>query len=696
MPASIRSLSCALGPCLLLGTTLACASTVLPELEIHSEADADDPRVKEVSTATRTATAVRDVPQTIDSIKTGDLTRYGVSDLAYALTGLPNVSDGADTRFDSLRIRGFDASYDFYLDGIRDDSQYKRDLHNIERIEVLKGPAAVLYGRGSQGGIVNRISKTPTVGQRSTLQAQGGSNDLRSLYADLNADAADTLSLRLNLGNEHRNSFRDGVSSDRQLFAPSMSWQLRPDLNWLLQYEYGRHQRIPDRGIPGVGGRPAKVSRATTYVADGSFSDDRTQSLRSRLSYALDDDWQLRHTLGIFRLDSDFDDTFLTGYNDQTGAVSRSRWQQDLTTRNLFNTIELEGRFDTGGLEHQVLTGVEVGRQRRDPTLYTVVKEGAGASGVPALELVNPDRRLRHIGKMALSANNHTVVESLGVYVQDHIRLNDQWQLLAGVRRDQFEVESLHAVKGLSATRASSSISPRLGAVWSPVPHHAFYASWTKSFSPVGGGLIGINPGASDNSNDLSPELTRQREIGLKSDWMDQRLSTTLAVYELELYNRKTQDPEDPNVILMTGLQRSRGLELTLTGTLADHWYIRAGLGMQRATVVKDTNGFEGKRVNNVAERNGSLFLTWKPAVGWYAESGLTLVGQRYADKHNTTTLPGYARWDASLGYREKGWDLGASLNNINDKVYHASATSASQIQPGAPRNLVVSATYNF
>ncbi|MDO4238379.1 Plug domain-containing protein, partial [Pseudomonas sp.] len=144
-----------LGLSAVLSAGFACATTVLPVTSISAELDEDDPRIKQSTTATRTATAVRYVPQAIDSVKTDSLRAYGTNDLGQALSGIPNVSSGADTRFDSLRIRGFDASNDFYLDGIRDDSQYVRDLHNIERIEVLKGPAAVLYGRGGQGGIVN-------------------------------------------------------------------------------------------------------------------------------------------------------------------------------------------------------------------------------------------------------------------------------------------------------------------------------------------------------------------------------------------------------------------------------------------------------------------------------------------------------------------------------------------------------------
>ncbi|MCK9816476.1 TonB-dependent siderophore receptor [Pseudomonas sp. MAFF 302046] len=703
MPTHLRLTPLTLGLSALLSATCSYAApTTLPATAISAETDADDPRVKDTATATRTATPVRYVPQAIDSVKTANVMDYGTNDLGTALSGIPNVSSGADTRFDSVRIRGFEAGNDFYLDGIRDDSQYVRDLHNIERVEVLKGPAAVLYGRGSQGGIVNRVSKLPQFGRRSSIEAQGGSDDRRSLYADLSTDVSEDLSLRLNMGNQDYNSFRDDVSGNRKLFAPSMSWQLTPDLNWLVQYEYSRFDRTPDRGIPGVRragektGRPADVGNDTTYGDKRDYIDDTSQSLRSKLSYELSDNWQLRHTLGLFKLDSDFDNTYAIGYNANTQRVLRQRWQQDLTTRNLNNNFEVEGSFQTFGLEHRLLTGLELSSQRRDPKLYTAATVANGGQLVPSLDPFNPDRSQSHTGKMVVSSDNHTEVEGRAFYVQDQLHLNDQWQVLAGLRYDNFNVESTSKVFNRTDDRDSHSTSPRLGVIWTPLEHHSFYASWSKSFSPVGGGLIGITPNASGNGNDLSPERTRQKEIGVKSDWLDERLSTTLAVYELELYNRRTRSPENLDIWYMSGLQRSRGMEFTTTGKLGGNWYVRGGFGLQDATVVKDDNGFEGKRVNDVAKRNGSLFITWKPEMGWYAETGVTLVGDRFADPANTIVLPGYGRWDALAGFRHKDWDVRAALNNIADRDYYSSATSAFQIQPGEPRNLVVTGTYSF
>ncbi|MDC0686680.1 TonB-dependent siderophore receptor [Mitsuaria sp. RG] len=696
MPAPCRLSPLTLGLSLLFSAGLAsAATTTLPETSVTADStrEEDNPRVKDVTTATRTSTPARYVPQAIDSVKTRNVLDYGSSNLGKALEGIPNVSSGADTRFDSLRIRGFDASNDFYLDGIRDDSQYTRDLHNIERVEVLKGPAAVLYGRGSQGGIVNRVSKAPEHGRRSSIEAQGGSQDLRSLYADLSADPSDTLSLRLNLGNEDKNSFRDGIDGNhRQLFAPSMSWQITPELNWLVQYEYSRYDRTPDRGIPGnpLTGRPADVSRKTTYGdTQRDYINDRAESLRSRLNYELNDQWQLRHTFSLFTLESDFDNTYLTAYRPAAGLVDRQRWQQDLSTRNLYNTVELEGHVETFGLEHTLLVGLEMGEQRRNSLLHQGV-------GVPSVPVQGSTAGQQHNGTMRVSSNNHTDVESTGVYLQDQIRLNDQWQLLAGVRFDQFEVDTTNKLRDISEKQKDNSFSPRIGVVYTPWQDHSFYASWSKTYSPVGGGLIGITPGAAGNTNQTDPEQTRQKEIGVKSEWFDQRLSTTLAIYELELYNRRTRDPINPELIQLSGLQRSRGIELTATGNVVGNWYVRGGIGLQDATIVKDNNGQQGNRINDVAKRNASLFVTWKPELGWYAETGLTLVGDRYADNQNTVILPGYGRWDALAGYRTHDWDVRAALSNITDKTYYSSATSAAQIQVGDPRSLVVTGTYSF
>lgn len=642
---------------------------------------------EEVATATRTNTPAKLVPQAIDSVKASELTAFGQPTLSEALTGIPGVNASGDTRFDGVNIRGFSASNDFYLDGFRDDMQYTRDLGNTERVEVLKGPAAVLYGRGSTGGIVNRVSKKPQKGLESSLSAQVGSFDSRRLAADLNGEAGEQVQVRLNLAQEDKDSFRNGVTSKRTLLAPSVNWEINDKLNWLLQYERNEHDRTPDRGIPGVNGRPADVPKEYVYSdTRRDFIDDVAQSTRSRLSWDINDQWQLRQQLGYTSLDSQFDNTYVTSVKGD--KVTRARWQQDLKANSLISNTEVEGQLQTGPVEHRLLVGFEQNWQERTPKLYQ------NATALPAGNLYDPGSLPTYDGAMKLSSDANHKVRGYGLYVQDQLSLGD-WHLLAGLRRDDFTVTSRRNDLNKEETVSVTSLSPRLGLVWNPIEEHAFYASYSKTFTPVGGELIGITPG--DKNNNLDPQHTRLYEGGVKSDWLDGRLATTLSLYRLEMYNKRSKDPLDPTKVILTGLQRTEGIELSARAQLTDELYLRGGIAIQDAEQVKADADLQGKRPMNVSRQNGELFAGYQSGKqGWFGETGVTAVGDRFADNANTTTLPGYARFDARAGYRWQQWETQLSVENLTDHDYFVSATSASQIMPGTPRQLHLSAAYRF
>ncbi|OBR42705.1 TonB-dependent receptor [Aeromonas dhakensis] len=642
---------------------------------------------EEVATATRTNTPAKLVPQAIDSVKASELTAFGQPTLSEALTGIPGVNASGDTRFDGVNIRGFSASNDFYLDGFRDDMQYTRDLGNTERVEVLKGPAAVLYGRGSTGGIVNRVSKKPQKGLESSVSAQVGSFDSRRLAADLNGEAGEQVQVRLNLAQEDKDSFRNGVTSKRTLLAPSVNWEINDKLNWLLQYERNEHDRTPDRGIPGVNGRPADVPKEYVYSdTRRDFIDDVAQSTRSRLSWDINDQWQLRQQLGYTSLDSQFDNTYVTSVKGD--KVTRARWQQDLKASSLISNTEVEGQLQTGPVEHRLLVGFEQNWQERTPKLYQ------NATAIPAGNLYDPGSLPTYDGAMKLSSDANHKVRGYGLYVQDQLSLGD-WHLLAGLRRDDFTVTSRRNDLNKEETVSVTSLSPRLGLVWNPIEEHAFYASYSKTFTPVGGELIGITPG--DKNNNLDPQHTRLYEGGVKSDWLDGRLATTLSLYRLEMYNKRSKDPLDPTKVILTGLQRTEGIELSARAQLTDELYLRGGIAIQDAEQVKADADLQGKRPMNVSRQNGELFAGYQSGKqGWFGETGVTAVGDRFADNANTTTLPGYARFDARAGYRWQQWEAQLSVENLTDHDYFVSATSASQIMPGTPRQLHLSAAYRF
>ena len=642
---------------------------------------------EEVATATRTNTPAKLVPQSIDSVKASELTAFGQPTLSEALTGIPGVNASGDTRFDGVTIRGFSASNDFYLDGLRDDMQYTRDLGNIERVEVLKGPAAVLYGRGSTGGIVNRVSKVPQKGQASSVSAQVGSFDSRRFAADLNGEAGERVQVRLNLAQEDKESFRDDVTSKRTLLAPSVNWEITDTLNWLVQYERNEHDRTPDRGIPGVDGRPADVPIESVYSdTRRDFIDDVAQSTRSRFTWDINDQWQLRQQLGYTTLDSQFDNTYVTSVKGD--KVTRARWQQDLKASSLTSNTEAEGQLQTGPIAHRLLVGLEQGWQDRTPKLYQ------NANPIPAGNLYDPGSLPTYDGAMKLSSDAHHRVRGVGLYVQDQLSLGD-WHLLAGLRRDDFTVTSRRNDLDKEETLSVTSLSPRLGLVWNPIEEHAFYTSYSKTFTPVGGELIGITPG--DKNNNLDPQHTRLYEGGVKSDWLNGRLATTLSLYRLEMYNKRSKDPLDPTRVILTGLQRTDGIELSARAQLTDEIYLRGGVAIQDAEQVKADADLQGKRPMNVSRQNGQLFAGYQSGKqGWFGETGMTAVGDRFADNANTTTLPGYARFDARAGYRWPQWEAQLSVENLTDHDYFVSATSAAQIMPGTPRQLHLTAAYRF
>lgn len=642
---------------------------------------------EEVATATRTATPAKLVPQSIESVKASELTAFGQPTLSEALTGIPGVNASGDTRFDGVTIRGFSASNDFYLDGLRDDMQYTRDLGNIERVEVLKGPAAVLYGRGSTGGIVNRVSKVPQKGQASSVSAQVGSFDNRRFAADLNGEAGERVQVRLNLAQEDKESFRDDVTSKRTLLAPSVNWEITDTLNWLVQYERNEHDRTPDRGIPGVDGRPADVPIESVYSdTRRDFIDDVAQSTRSRFTWDINDQWQLRQQLGYTTLDSQFDNTYVTSVKGD--KVTRARWQQDLKASSLTSNTEAEGQLQTGPIAHRLLVGLEQGWQDRTPKLYQ------NANPIPAGNLYDPGSLPTYDGAMKLSSDAHHRVRGVGLYVQDQLSLGD-WHLLAGLRRDDFTVTSRRNDLDKEETLSVTSLSPRLGLVWNPIEEHAFYTSYSKTFTPVGGELIGITPG--DKNNNLDPQHTRLYEGGVKSDWLNGRLATTLSLYRLEMYNKRSKDPLDPTRVILTGLQRTDGIELSARAQLTDEIYLRGGVAIQDAEQVKADADLQGKRPMNVSRQNGQLFAGYQSGKqGWFGETGMTAVGDRFADNANTTTLPGYARFDARAGYRWPQWEAQLSVENLTDHDYFVSATSAAQIMPGTPRQLHLTAAYRF
>jgi iron complex outermembrane receptor protein len=686
------------------------ADDKLPHIEISGERSYYDPRPGKVSTATRTATDLRDVPQTVNSVNMEEAASYGAQTMAEALAGVPGITNNSDTRFDSFKIRGFSSAGDVFLDGIRDDAQYVRSLGNIERIEILKGPAAVLYGRGSGGGVINRISKQPGADVQSSLKVFAGSYSRLGFAADVNKVLSEQWAMRINAGREHVNSFRDGVNSSRQYIAPSLKWD-DGRTSWLLQTEFSEFDRTPDRGMPAWRRNDRSpyqlppASRATTYgVPSRDYIKDSTLYLRSTLEHRIDRDWKLRYTLGMLHLNSIFDNTFATGLTGvNNNMVTRARWQQNLHQRNWQNNLELEGNTVTGAVRHDMLFGAEYTVERRQPTLYS-------RSPSSSVSLLNPSKAPDALAPPALSTNSLHRADGIALYAQDQLTFSSQWKMLAGLRWDRFAADSTSRTTGGGrAARTTSALSPRLGVVWSPLADHSFYASYSKSFIPSGGAdTVGLDTGtgaSTVSNNALEPQSSRQYEVGVKSDWLDKKISTTLSVFQLDLYNRRTQVSSNPNLFVISGLERNRGVELSVNGQLAPNWFVRSGFALQRARIVeaplcRGTNcpaaNLAGKRSVGVSGANGSVFLGYAPTFGFFSEAGLVYEGSRYVDIANRLDLPAYTRWDGKVGYRFSKTELTLAVTNLTNRQYYSSSTGLSQIMPGSPRSVLLSANHKF
>lgn len=675
----------------------------LPAIEVRGQRSVQDPRPGPLESATRTATDVREVPQTVQAVDAAQVRAYGGRGLAAALVGVPGVSNVSDTRFDAFRLRGFSNAGDTLLDGMRDDAQYVRSLGNIERIEILKGPAAVLYGRGSGGGVINRISKQPTREDFGLVSATWGSRGQLGAAVDWNRPLGAQWALRINAGREHETHFRHEVRGTRQYFAPALKWESGPD-SWLLQADYDEYDRIPDRGVPARVTAVTRNGTARAYTlpvasdrtffgaAGRDFIRDTSLNLRSTLIRAIAPDWSLRQKVSVFDLNSDFDNTFTSqpfvSAGPDLGRVQRSRFQQNLQQRNVQVNLEVLGKLATGAVQHQLLAGAEYGWQKREPRLWM-------GSARP-VSLTDPDQHDNAGSLPQPWQMNYHKVKTTGFYAQDQIDLGARVKGLVGLRWDHFEVDSRSRLLKLRSERSSHALSPRIGAVWEALPEHHFYASWSKNYAPVGGDVIGLSPGAKGNGNDLGPQFSRQLEAGVKSDWLQRKISTTLAWFELELYNRIVRDPVQPDVFSQTGLERNRGIEFSVAGELARHWFVRGGWTRQNSRVVRAEAQLAGKRPSGVSARNGSLFVAYAPPQGWFGETGLVYEGARFADRENLLELPGYARWDAMLGYRLARADYTLAITNLSKRRYYASATGVSQIAPGAPRALVFTAAYKF
>ncbi|CUA99940.1 TonB-dependent receptor [Comamonas thiooxydans] len=674
------------------------SEVVLDEVQVRSDRQPDSGYNPPTATsATKIEAPLRDIPQTVNVVPQSLLRDQVAQSMQDALKAVPGVGfSHGDGQRDQVTIRGFSAIADQFVDGLRDDALYFRDLSNIEQIEVLKGPASVLYGRGSSGGLINRITKKPGVNLSEVGLTLGRWNQRRGEFDLARAPQDSAVSYRLTGAVERADSYRDQQFLDRKALAASVLIKPSSDTSVLLQADYLKDSRLTDFGIPAYQGRPVNVSPGTYYGAanarDVDVSRAEVASLGATLNHRINDSLSLRNALRYYDYSLDRNNTLVGSVNEKAMTASLTRGNVQRDESGFFNQTELSQKLEFAGMKHQLLYGFEFGRQSKDLLSYS----RANVATVSLFNPVLPTLPLRIDGKPA--ADNHSVFKVASAYLQDLVTISPQWKALAGVRYDRFQQETHERQPGKpDLSRTDTAWSPRVGLVYQPSSAWSYYASWSKSFQPSGETFA-----LAANNAQLAPEKTTSQEVGVKWDLPDGKASVTASLFKLERTNIKSVDPTS-NTVVPLGVQRTNGLELTFAGEIAPSWQVWAGYAfldgeMTTSPAVDSGQPVQGKRPTLTPRQSANLWVTKALGHGFGLGGGLNYVGARFANPGNTVTLPGYTTVDAMAYYRMGPWDVQLKLNNLLNRRYivagHGSSPNLNL--PGAPRSAQVVARYRF
>lgn len=667
------------------------ADEELPVVSVQADAVQDSAyQVPATTTATKTDTPLRDIPQTVNVVDQQLIREQRVINMKDALRNVPGVFvSGGEGRRDQFAIRGFSAELDMYVDGIRDTASF-RDFSNIDRIEVLKGPAAVLFGRGSAGGIINRVTKKPTAEAKREAQVTLGSFDFRRAEWDLAGPVNPSANYRLTGAYEANGQFRDHVDNERFALAGGVEFELTADTRLLAQMELLHHDVTPDRGIPAVNGQPADVPVSRFFGEQFDFSERDVANFSTTLYHRITADTKLRATLHWNTMQLDAINTRNTGLTAGNTQVTRNTTQFPKEREYVFGQIELNYKLMLAATEHLLLAGYERGWQRGDLEVWQVAAPNISLNDpvyvAPYPNFTDADKTFdtRFIG----------VTD--GFYAQDQITLSPHWKAVAGVRYDIFDQHQDNHLNGTALDRTDREWSPRAGLIFQPNESMSLYGSASRSFQPAADDLLLSSPSAAN----LAPTSSDQVEVGNKNE-LGGRVALNFALYRIAMTNIATSDPANPGQQIQIGEQVHRGFEVDFSGELTARWRVYGGATWLDPLITKSNTvsggiPLQGKRPANTPRQAASLWTSYNIDPNWSAGVGIYRVGARFATADNTVTLPAYTRFDAGLTYVAKPLELALNLRNLTDRRYFESATQNHQIAPGTPRSVLLTARYAF
>jgi catecholate siderophore receptor len=647
-----------------------------------------------VTSATKTLTPLRDVPQSVTVITKQLIADQSMQSIGDTVRYVPGVSvhQGENNR-DQVIIRGNNSSADFFVNGVRDDVQYYRDLYNLERVEAIKGPNATMFGRGGGGGVINRVTKEAGFMPLQEFSLQGGTYSDRRVAGDVNQPIGDRVAFRLNGMYENDGSFRNGVTLERYGVNPTFTIAASPKTRLTLGYENLYDHRVSDRGIPSFQGRPIDVDPSTVY---GNPAVGWVNARVNLFSATID------HEEGRLRVHNrTLIGNYDRGYqNFVPGAVNADASQLTLTAynnatnrTNVFNQTDATYPVTTGRVVHMLLAGAEVGSQLTDNFRNTGFFNNTATSiAIPIVNtLITTPVTFR---QSATDADNHVRTNVAAAYAQDQIDVSKAVKLVAGVRYDYFDLRYHDNRTGLELARPDNLVSPRAGIIYKPVEPVSVYGSYTVSYLPGSGDQFSS---LTSITQQVKPERFTNYEAGAKWDVRD-NLSLNTAVYRLDRTNTRSTDPNDPTRIVQTGSQRTSGFEAGVAGNATSDWQIAGGYAFQRASVTSATTSAAlGAVVAQVPRHTLSLWNRYQFARRVGAGVGVIYRSDMFAAIDDTVTLPGYVRADAALFVSlTPKLRLQANVENVFDRKYFINADSNTNVSPGSPRALRVALTTRF
>lgn len=636
------------------------------------------------STATRTLTPLRDVPQSITVVPREQIRDQMMMSVADVVRYVPGVtSHQGENNRDQLIIRGNSTSADFFVNGVRDDVQYYRDLYNVERVEAIKGPNAMIFGRGGGGGVINRVTKEAGFTPLREVFLQGGSFGNKRFTGDLDQPLGNKLAFRLNGVYENSDSFRKYVNLERYGISPTLTIAATKQTKITLGYEYFHDGRVADRGITSFQGRPADVPIETYY----GNPDDSHVRAGVNLGSVLVDHQAGRVSIRNRTLFGNYD-RFYQNYVE--GAVSADKSQLPLTAYNnatqrfnVFNQTDLSGTAFTGRIRHTLLGGVEVGRQSTDNFRNTGFFNNTATSFL--VPYSNPTTFVPVTYRQsATDANNHLKLNLAATYVQDQVQLSRRLQAIVGLRFDHFDLQYHNNRTSENIRRIDNLVSPRAGMVFKPIEPVSVYANYSVSYLPSAGDQFAS---LTTVTQQVKPEKFSNYEVGVKWD-VSRYLAFNTSVYRLDRTNTRSTDPNDPTRIVQTGSQRTTGFEIGASGNVMRKWMIAGGYAYQDAFISSATAAARaGAQVAQVPHHVFSLWNNYQilPRLG--AGLGILNRSNMFAAIDNTVVLPSYTRADAAVFFSlTERIRLQANIENLFDRKYYTNADSNTNISPGYPR----------